>query len=114
MLSEYAYAKLQSAFGEEYFIQSLPAIIGSKKSKEITFTSEDNKMKVLPITNILTTFHFHAIIFYESGSYYIASVTPLSVDGKELSENSELIQEIKANNDDLNSLFSNCITKLSV
>jgi hypothetical protein len=33
MLSEYAYAKLQSAFGEEYFIHTLPAIIGSKKSK---------------------------------------------------------------------------------
>ena len=44
MLSEYAHAKLQSAFGEEYFIHSLPAIIGSKKAKEIAIATEENKV----------------------------------------------------------------------
>jgi hypothetical protein len=70
-------------------------------------------MEILPITNILTTFHFHAIIFYESGSYYIASVTPLVVDGKDLSENSELIQEVKSNNEDLNTIVVNYISRLN-
>lgn len=39
-------------------------------------------------------------------------MTPLVVDGKELAENSELIQDIKGNTQDLNTLLVNYIAKL--
>ena len=79
MLSEYAYGKLQSMDGQEYFIHSIPALISSRKCRDII--GDLGNLECLTITGIFNTFHHHAIIYYEENAYKLIPITSVSVDG---------------------------------
>ncbi len=66
MLTEYALLKLQAINGEEQFVHTLPALIGSKRTRDLRPSAQlDHPLEVLPITNIIDTFHYHALIYYQ-------------------------------------------------
>jgi hypothetical protein len=52
----------------------------------------DHRLEILPITNINDTFHYHALIYYQEGTYKICAITPLIVNSVELSVNKKLFQ----------------------
>lgn len=86
MMNEFALLKLQTINGEEYFIHSLPAVIASKRAKESTPPS-DVSLQVLPITSILNSNPYHALIYYQDGNYKLIAITPLSVNSQTLTSN---------------------------
>lgn len=92
MLTEYALLKLQAINGEEQYVHALPLLLGSKKAKDSKVTPQpDYRVEVLAITNIIDTFHYHALVFYHEGVYKIIAITPLIVNSKLLTLNQRLI-----------------------
>lgn len=86
MLTEFALLKLQTINGEEQFVHKVPVLLSSKRSRESkSVTTTSQHIEILPTTNILNTFPYHAMIYYSEGTYRIAAITPLLVNSSELS-----------------------------
>lgn len=65
MLTEYALLKLQTINGEEHFIHKIPALLCSKRTRESkTNPAANQHLEILPISNIIDTFAYHALIYY--------------------------------------------------
>jgi len=95
MLTEYALLKLQAINGEETFIHSVPALIGSKRSRDSRPTPAfDHRLEVLPITNIIDTFYYHALVFYQEGAYKLTAITPLNLNSTSITVNKRLLQSL--------------------
>ena len=98
MLSEFALLKLQTISGEEQFIHSVPALVCSKRSKEPRGAPSNNEhLEILPITNIIDTSPYHALIYYHQDNYRIVSVSPIVVNSSELTPSEPLKQTIARN-----------------
>ena len=89
MLTEYALLKLQSSNGEEQFIHTVPALLCSKRVRP-------SQLEVLPLTNIMDTPPYHALIYYKNGSYHIAALSPLLVNGNALTPSDSLIKSLNS------------------
>ena len=96
MLTEYALLKLQTANGEEHFIHSVPVLLCSKRAREPRALLPANcRLELLPITNIIDTSSYHALIYFRQDNYYIVSITPIVLNSTELSP-SPYLQEALA------------------
>lgn len=85
MISEYALLKLQSINGEEMFIHSVPALLCSKRAREpLAVAGSSCHLEILPITNIIDTSPYHALIRYTDGAYHITAITPLLLNSQTL------------------------------
>ena len=80
--------------GQEYFIHGIPALISSRKCKDIMGDIAD--IECLPITGIFSTFHHHGLIYYEEPSYRFIPITQVCVDGASDLENPGLAQRLAA------------------
>lgn len=97
MLSEYSFLKLQTLHGEEHFVHALPALIASKRAKDIDYpiSAQETRPEVITITNVLDTFYYHCVTFYSQGQYFLMALTPISVNGKSLQPFEPLVEELK-------------------
>lgn len=92
MLSEYAHLKLQTITGEEIYVHTLPALIGSKRAEKCTTAVlNEQKISVIPLTNIIDTLSFHALLFSHEGKYYIAATSPLMINSSTLNVDGQLV-----------------------
>jgi hypothetical protein len=97
MLNEYALLKLQAANGEEHFIHTLPALLSSKRHKTFPPTSTSAPaLEVLPLTNIIDSFHYHALLYYSHGHYRLAAITPLLLNNLPLAPAPALLDSLAA------------------
>lgn len=114
MLSEFAYAKLQGINGEEYYLHRLPAVLGSKRAKDVAAfcASDQNKLEILPLTNISDVFYFHAVIFYYSGCFKLLSITPLVLDGRKMGHNRRLINAFLQGKQSVSSILQSYLKEL--
>lgn len=95
MLTEYALLKLQSVNGEEVFIHSVPALLCSKRVRESQLAPiGSSHLEVLPITNILDTTPYHALIYYKNGGFYVSALSPMLINGNPLTPSDSLLKII--------------------
>jgi hypothetical protein len=95
MLTEFALLKLQAINGEEQFVHSLPALIGSKRARDVRSCAQlDQPLEVLPISNIIDTFPYHALIYYQEGSYRLTAITPTILNSTQINPNKRLLQAL--------------------
>lgn len=81
MLTEFALLKLQTINGEEQFVHRVPVLLSSKRSRESkSVPASSQHIEILPITNVIDTFPYHAMIYYREGAYRVAAITPMVVN----------------------------------
>lgn len=84
MLTEYALLKLQTITGEEHFLHSLPALLCSKRARQPRPASHHERLELLPLTNIIDTASYHALLYHANGDYHLVAITPLLLDNQPL------------------------------
>ena len=92
--------------GEEHFIHTIPAIITSRKCKEIHLDN-NSEVEYLPITNNFNNSFYHAILYYEEPNFRLLPITEVSVDGSESESNPAIMEKLlkKEKNEIINLLI---------
>jgi hypothetical protein len=74
-------------------VHSLPALIASKRARDCRPTVQfDHPLEILPISNIIDTFHYHALLYYQEGAYKLIPITHLLLNSLSLNPNKRLLQ----------------------
>ncbi len=77
MLSEYAFAKLQTINGEEHFIHSLPAALVTSRS---FMNTSEHKLQYVPIVDLQSKVPIHMIFYEHDNAIKILSVLKCKIN----------------------------------
>ena len=78
-------------------MHSLPALIASKRARDLRPAAQvEQPLEVMAISNIIDTFHYHALIYYQEGSYKFIAITPALLNSHPIAPNKQLLHLLSA------------------
>lgn len=61
-------------------------------------------LEILPITNILDTSPYHALLYYKNGAYHLAAISPLLINSNSLVPSESLLKTLNAEKLQINAI----------